>query len=443
MLQDSRGGAPLHIYMQGDSALRQQKNFLCHLLQPGFSGDLWALDVALRHAEPISGCYSPELGVRVTHVDNSCCNTDTLAHLARTDNDPYGSPEPPAWRPGGVGTSSSSSSGNGSSTQSHQSLPATHRDTTLVLYLNCGLHLMHLGVARPFECLPEQYGYMRLLRDFSDAAARLYPLSPQVFMTSNDICQSAFRGIYKQVLQNMTRDPEALIQQCVLVNNNVKHAGAQLAGNIPAITAACRNGLFIGESSRLLRERMLMAVAMLRRRHHGRAYITGSAAAAAAASAHHRPAGGGASAHGLGAAAADLVMTAARAPTGAPSAAAASGRRLMDSSAAAAATATTSVAAAGHASPYETVQNSQAVAEGGGAEAAAREWALAEGASASAASAAVPPTTVDVVDGYAITAGQCWASQVSDGRHYPYLVPMQVPFQLVCSPPAAAKVRNP
>ncbi|KAG2429988.1 hypothetical protein HYH02_013938 [Chlamydomonas schloesseri] len=395
MLQDSRGGAPLHIYMQGDSALRQQKNFLCHLLQPGFSGDLWALDVALRHAEPISGCYSPELGVRVTHVDNSCCNTDTLAHLARTDNDPYGSPEPPAWRPGGVGTSSSSSSGNGSSTQSHQSLPATHRDTTLVLYLNCGLHLMHLGVARPFECLPEQYGYMRLLRDFSDAAARLYPLSPQ------------------------------------------------LAGNIPAITAACRNGLFIGESSRLLRERMLMAVAMLRRRHHGRAYITGSAAAAAAASAHHRPAGGGASAHGLGAAAADLVMTAARAPTGAPSAAAASGRRLMDSSAAAAATATTSVAAAGHASPYETVQNSQAVAEGGGAEAAAREWALAEGASASAASAAVPPTTVDVVDGYAITAGQCWASQVSDGRHYPYLVPMQVPFQLVCSPPAAAKVRNP
>mgnify|MGYP001807512938 CR=1 FL=1 len=43
MLQETRGMAPLHIYMQGDSAFRQQKNFLCNLLQPGFTGDVWAL----------------------------------------------------------------------------------------------------------------------------------------------------------------------------------------------------------------------------------------------------------------------------------------------------------------------------------------------------------------------------------------------------------------
>ncbi|PNH05129.1 Medium-chain-fatty-acid--CoA ligase [Tetrabaena socialis] len=31
----------------------------------------------------------------------------------------------------------------------------------------------------------------------------------------------------------------------------------------------------------------------------------------------------------------------------------------------------------------------------------------------------------EVVDGYAITASQCWASQLHDGRHFPFLVPLQ------------------
>ncbi|KAG2426208.1 hypothetical protein HXX76_013189 [Chlamydomonas incerta] len=424
MLQDARGLAPLHIYMQGDSAFRQQKNFLCNLLQPGFTGGVWALDQYARIMEPISGCYSPELGVRVTHVDNSCCNTARLAHLARTDADPYGSPNPPAWRPAGVG--SSSSSGNGSSSSTQQ-VPE-HRDTTLVVFMNCGLHLMHLGEARPFECLPEQYGYMRVLRDFSDTAARLYPRSPQVFMTSNDICQSSFRGTYHDALANMTRDPESLVRQCVALSNNVTVAGRKLAGNIAAITAACRNGLFIGESARLLRERMLMAVALLRRRHHGRAFVSSSAAAAAATAggggrrlAHN---GGGIDgvAPGEAGVGSDTAADGADEDDSGAGGAHAHGPQLRQllaaqhGAAAAAAAAGKTAATTAAAAAYDSVRHPQQQHE------MEVEALLAEGAGGSP----VPPTTVDVVDGYAITAGQCWASQINDGRHYPYLVPMQV-----------------
>ncbi len=45
-LQSERAFQPLHIYMNGDSSFRQQKNFLCSLLQPGFEqrgGPCWAV----------------------------------------------------------------------------------------------------------------------------------------------------------------------------------------------------------------------------------------------------------------------------------------------------------------------------------------------------------------------------------------------------------------
>ncbi len=45
-LQLDREFAPLHIYMNGDSSFRQQKNFLCSILQPGFEqrgGPCWAV----------------------------------------------------------------------------------------------------------------------------------------------------------------------------------------------------------------------------------------------------------------------------------------------------------------------------------------------------------------------------------------------------------------
>lgn len=211
----------------------------------------------------------------------------------------------------------------------------------------------------------------------------------------------------------MTRDPEALIRECVALSNNVAHAGRQLAGNIPAITAACRNGLFIGESSRLLRERMLMAVAVLRRRHYGRAYVSASAAAAVAASAAHRQKGtagssgkGAVAGQGAGAATSAAASVASGAAAGAVSAAgaASSGRRLAHSGAADV-TASGAAAAAATAS-YDSVRHPQQqhVME--------VEALLTEVAGAGAAGPPVPPTTVDVVDGYAITAGQCWASQV-------------------------------
>lgn len=45
-LQLDRDFSPLHIYMNGDSSFRQQKNFLCSILQPGFEqrgGPCWAV----------------------------------------------------------------------------------------------------------------------------------------------------------------------------------------------------------------------------------------------------------------------------------------------------------------------------------------------------------------------------------------------------------------
>ncbi|GFR40276.1 hypothetical protein Agub_g456 [Astrephomene gubernaculifera] len=301
-LQDARGNGQLHIYMNGDSSFRQQKNFLCNILQPGFMRGKWALDVNALHDEHESSCYNSELNIRVTFIDNSCCDTGRLAYLLHRDTDPTGKENPPAWKPRTVGQSSPAqpvvltaatpaatseaatvgsgllreaaimagedwviARGQATSNAGTQALPVksvaadvdADTETQLVLYLNCGLHLMHLGRARPFECLQQQYGYVETIQEFSRAAARLYPGSPQIFMTSNHVCESNFRGPYADALKEAAADPEGFLRQCVEI---VNMTAGPLLGNIPALSYACREGLFVGHGTASLRRRMLLAL---------------------------------------------------------------------------------------------------------------------------------------------------------------------------------------
>lgn len=95
-------------------------------------------DNTFLHEQRESSCYHPGLRLRVTFIDNSCCDTRRLAYLAtHPDKDPYGNPDPPVWRvPGSGGSSGSSSSGGGSGNDT--AAAAAGSDPTLVMYMNCG-----------------------------------------------------------------------------------------------------------------------------------------------------------------------------------------------------------------------------------------------------------------------------------------------------------------
>ncbi|GFR40471.1 hypothetical protein Agub_g1034 [Astrephomene gubernaculifera] len=263
-LQDARGNGQLHIYMNGDSTFRQQKNFLCNVLQPGFTGGKWPLDYKVLNNQHESSCYNSELKIRVTYVNNSCCDTERLAYLLHRDTDPAGKENPPAWKPRTMGQSGMlrdpAMAETNAGTQDLEAEAAdVEADTEmrLVVYLGCGLHLMHLGRARPFECLQQQYGYVETIQEFAQAAARLYPGSLQMFMTTNNVCESNFGSPYSDVLKEAAADPQGFLRQCVEIANMTT---GPLQGNIPALTQACREGILMSHGAASLRRRMLLAL---------------------------------------------------------------------------------------------------------------------------------------------------------------------------------------
>ncbi len=81
-----------------------------------------------------SSCYSEELALRVTFIDNSCCDVDRLAYLSQHASAPGDArPDPPAWRPD-PGASEAALRG-----RAHARAGAGRAlGTVLVTYLNCG-----------------------------------------------------------------------------------------------------------------------------------------------------------------------------------------------------------------------------------------------------------------------------------------------------------------
>ncbi|KXZ43402.1 hypothetical protein GPECTOR_91g556 [Gonium pectorale] len=397
-LQESRQHRPLHLYMNGDSTFRQQKNFLCSILQPGYMRGHWALDNSALHEEREASCYNASLALRVTFVDNPCCDARRLAYLAEHSAPPGGSGGgggaaaasggggrgggggagvgmPPAWRsdprqrqqggqrrlyarrsggaaaadPGGrlqwrralrkgsgpINSSDSLGSSSGGGREAMDSSGDGGGELDLVLYLNCGLHLLHLGSARRFECLPQQYKYIDTVTNFSDAAG-------QVFMTTNYICEGNFIGEYGRAAAALAADPEPTVAACMTMSNSSAVAGA-FAGDAEALAYACRHGLFTGAATRRLWHRMTLAVAELMRRGGGEGGREG------------------------------------REP---------SGRRRRQ-------------------------QSGDGDGDGGGhgdGEGGERRRRR----------------SIAVVDAFSLTAEQCWASEAGDGRHYPLLVPLVV-----------------
>ncbi|KAG2481913.1 hypothetical protein HYH03_019128 [Edaphochlamys debaryana] len=385
--------------MNGDSTFRQQKNFLCNFLKPGFMRGGWALDNTHLFRERESTCYNETLGIRVTFVDNSCCDVSRLAYVAQNATGPEGKPNPPAW--------------------------AQSEKTLVVLYLNCGLHLLHLGSERPFECLPQQYHYVETIQEFSRGAARLYPGSPQIFMTTNDVCEDNFRSSYAGAVQRIRTNVTAFIADCVKRNNKASVAGP-LLNNTAALEKACADGLFISNATRSLRTRMLLALALERQHRglsgggHGFVGSGGASAATPAAAAVASP----------GPEAADGVAEAA-AGAGSAEAAVAADADADVAGAASESAAAPSGSAAGAEPDSEEVGGRRRLRQDTKDRASRLSGAAAaRGKSPIAQKTAAPQhgftPFIDVVDGFSITAGQCWASQASDGRHYPYLVPMQV-----------------
>ncbi|PNH03882.1 hypothetical protein TSOC_010018 [Tetrabaena socialis] len=388
-LQLERSGRPLHIYMNGDSTIRQQKNFLCSLLQPGFMHGYWPLDNTALTDQKESTCYNEALRVRITFIDNSCCDPERLAYLARNDTSSL-----PAWRPAapcstqqGPGTQATAPAaastaaplatgeglacghGAGPGPQLGAGLGDAANDTTLVVYLNCGLHLLQMGSARLFECLPQQYHYEAAISNMSRAAGELYPGSLQVFMTTNKICESQFRALYGDTIRRLTSQPEQALAECVRLSNTDLIAGP-LKGNLEALRAACRDGLFVGASTRLLRKRMLAALAV--ERQQGR-----------------------------------------------------NDPEVVDGYAITASQCWASQLHDGRHFPFLVpLQALRAACRDGLFVGASTRLLRKRMLAALAVERQQGRNDPEVVDGYAITASQCWASQLHDGRHFPFLVSM-------------------
>ncbi|KAG2432039.1 hypothetical protein HYH02_013109 [Chlamydomonas schloesseri] len=293
-LQAGRDKTPLHILMVGDSTMRKQMAFLCDFLEPGVQHDFHGPEVTE------SSCFNRELRLRVSHLWSPCCDPSELRHWSQRLAD--------------------DSDGSGAAKRAAQVEPE-------VVYHNCGLHLMHLGAFRPFECLPRPYA--EVLGGFQQAVAEVYPHALQVLMTTHSICESLFTGGYREAVDQAHWKPQVLTDACVkdlsqrLWRSKGSNADATRAapeGVTRALGGLCRSGMMIDDTAARQRAAVLAAVEAARRR---------------------------------------------------PSAA------------------------------------------GGG------------GGGASDGGRGTSPSRIDVVDAYALTWQQCWASDKMDGRHYPFLVPLE------------------
>ncbi|KAG2428950.1 hypothetical protein HXX76_011194 [Chlamydomonas incerta] len=278
-LQAARDRAPLHLLLVGDSTMRKQKAFLCDFMEPGVQHDFHGPEVLE------SSCFNRELKLRVTHLWSPCCDPAGLRHYAQRLADADGGAKRALVEP-------------------------------QVVYHNCGLHLMHLGAFRTFECLPRPYE--EVLAGFQAAVQEVYPSTLQVVMTTHSICESLFTGGYREAVDQAHWNPQALTDACVKdLSQRIwrsKDASAVATRSAPegvtrVLGGLCRSGLMIDATAARQRAAVLAAVDTARRRGAG--------------------------------------------------------------------------------------------------------------------SGAGPEARVDVVDAYALTWQQCWASDKMDGRHYPYLVPLE------------------
>lgn len=88
---------------------------------------------------------------------------------------------------------------------------------------------------------------------------QLYPGAPHIWMTSTYVCDMNFEGEYAQAMQRIRGNLEAAVAECVSATATPDISGPY-AGDTAARERACRDGFFIWEKSRLLRERMVAAL---------------------------------------------------------------------------------------------------------------------------------------------------------------------------------------
>ncbi len=78
-------------------------------------------------------------------------------------------------------------------------------------------------------------------------------------MTSNYVCEDNFKNAYADALLSIRNDTEGAVAQCLNATRSPEKAGPY-ADDAPARERACRDGLFLSENSKLLRDRMLNAL---------------------------------------------------------------------------------------------------------------------------------------------------------------------------------------
>lgn len=171
-LQRERSGSRLSVAIVGDSLLRQQFDVLCAALTTP------AMPAANNST---SGRVCSALNVTLVYAPSTCGGMKALDTVLRHTN-------------------------------------GSRLD---VLYFDAGLHLLHLGSARPFESIvPTPENMYTMVHTLLTAARNRLGVRQTILFQSHAICTSLFIGDYARAVASLTSDdPDRLANECM---RNVK-----------------------------------------------------------------------------------------------------------------------------------------------------------------------------------------------------------------------------